>query len=522
MTGLGFRGKKSPPGQPKTYRFSQNLTHLPGCYGLTAGSSSGFARWGSSINIVPCTQMLEVEVHQRLRSLLQTEAIPPWPHHLTLARLVTRALRLGPSALMEVGGLAGVQGQYRLGYLAAALLWPGAVVLVAPAEIQRRWLKVELPRLRTWLAVEKPLYREHWPPGVADGLLLLSPQRWLQELANPSSSLTQLPTVVDGLDDLEQWAEAALTQSRCPQAWDEWVWAQPHQAELIRETQLALTHSLLSHPPNPYEQWLLSETEQNWLQAVWPQSQPRRVRWATLERSLAQFTLHCSPLWALAELANHWPQQPWVGLGMALGTIALPGVTRFRFAPHPRDEVLHLYAPAHLPPPNHPQFYQAVRQELHRLLPLATGLVVILVQEQPLQTQLTVALAAEFGSRVQRERTALEENGILVSGWEFWRTHQERLPSPSLLVIPLLPIPPREQPLVMARIEALRHEGRDWFREYLLPHTLAQLQRAVAPVRGGRVALLDSRVCHRSYGAQILQSLEPVMRYSRLANFSAG
>ncbi len=475
------------------------------------------------MNIVHCTRMLEVEVHQRLRSLLQTDGIPPWPHHLTLARLVTRALRLGPSAVMEVGGLAGVQGHYRLGYLAAALLWPGAVVLVASPEIQRRCLQVELPRLRTWLQVEKPLYREHWPPGIRTGLLLLTPRQWLAALFTPGSPLRELPTVVDGLDNLEQWAEAALTQSYTPQDWDEWVWAQPHRAELIRETQLALTESLLRHPPNPYEQWLLSDTEQHWLQAVWPLSRSQGVRWVTLERSLAQFTLHCSPLWALTELAAHWPPQPWVGLGMALGDIALPGVTRFRFAPHPRDEVVHLYAPAHLPPPNHPQFYPAVRQELHRLLPVAAGgLVVILVQEQPLQTQLTVALAAEFGSRVQRERTALEENGILVSGWEFWQTHQERLPSPSLLVIPLLPIPSREQPLVMARIEALRQQGRDWFREYLLPRTLAQLQRAVAPVRGGRVALLDSRVCHRSYGAQILAALEPLMRYSRLASFLGG
>jgi ATP-dependent DNA helicase DinG len=465
--------------------------------------------------------MLEVEVHQRLRSLLQTEAIPPWPHHLTLGRLVTRALRLGPSALMEVGGLAGVQGHYRLGYMAAALLWPGVVVLVAPPEIQRRWLQVELPRLREWLQTEKPLYREQWPPELSHGLVLLTPERWLRELLTPHSPLATLPTVVDGLDDLDQWAETVLTQTCTPQDWDEWVWAHPHQAELIRETQLALTHSLLSHPPNPYEQWLLSETEQHWLQAVWPLSQPQRVRWATLERQVAQFTLHCSPLWAVDELAPYWPQRPWVGLGMALGHLSLPGVTRCRFAPHPRDEVLHLYAPAHLPPPNHPHFYQAVCQELQRLVPLATGLVVILVEDQPLQTQLTVALAAEWGSRVQRERTALEENGILVSGWRFWQTHQERLPTPSLLVIPLLPIPSRERPLVAARIDHLRRQGRDWFRDYLLPHTLAQLQRAVAPVRGGRVALLDSRVCHRSYGADILQSLEPVVHHRRLAGFGA-
>ncbi|MEN9208218.1 MAG: hypothetical protein Q6L50_03185 [Gloeomargarita sp. GMQP_bins_120] len=464
--------------------------------------------------------MLEVEVHRRLRSLLQTQSLPAWPHHLTLARLVTRALRLGPSTVLEVGGLAGVQGYYRLGYLAAALLWPGTVVVVAPSPIQQRCLQVDLPRLRTWLGTDKPLYRYPEVPEAIDGaLVLVTPDHWLKLLLAQSSPWPDWPTIVDGLDDLESWAEAVFTHHLPPDGWDALVWAQPHQAEAIRETQLALTQSLLSHPPNPYEQWLLNETERGWLEAVWPCNHWDWVRWVTLERSLERFTCHCSPLWPLRELLPYWPRRPWVGLGMALSSITLPPVTRCRFAPHPRDEVLHLYAPGHLPPPNHPQFYSALRQELYRLLPHVSGLVVIVVDEQPLQTQLAVTLAAEFGSRVQRERTALEENGLLISGWQFWQTHQERLPTPSLLVIPLLPIPSREQPLVAARLEALRRQGRDWFREYLLPQTLDRLQRAVAPVRGGRVALLDSRVCHRSYGAHILQALEPVIRHSRLAPF---
>ncbi|MCS6783232.1 MAG: hypothetical protein RMI89_04395 [Gloeomargarita sp. SKYBB_i_bin120] len=464
--------------------------------------------------------MLEVEVHQRLRSLLQTQPLPAWPHHLTLARLVTRALRLGPSTVLEVGGLAGVQGHYRLGYLAAALLWPGPVMLVAPPAVQQRWLQVELPRLHTWLGVQKSLYRYPQVQGKpAEGLILVTPDHWVKLLLARTSPWLELPTIVDGLDELETWAEAVLTHHVPPEQWDEWVWAQPHRAELIRETQMALTQSLLRHPPNPYEQWLLTETEQAWLAQVWPPCHPDWVRWVTLERSLERFTCHCSPLWPLAELLPYWPQRPWVGLGMALRSVTLPPVTRCRFGPHPRDEVLHLYAPGHLPPPNHPQFYSALRQELYRLLPQTSGLVVIVVDEQPLQTQLAVMLAAEFGSRVQRERTALEENGILISGWQFWQTHQERLPTPALLVIPLLPIPSREQPLVAARLEALRQQGRDWFREYLLPQTLDRLQRAVAPVRGGRVALLDSRICHRSYGAAILQALEPLIRYSRLSAF---
>jgi ATP-dependent DNA helicase DinG len=55
---------------------------------------------------------------------------------------------------------------------------------------------------------------------------------------------------------------------------------------------------------------------------------------------------------------------------------------------------------------------------------------------------------------------------------------------------------------------------QDWFRLYLLPETLSELQRAIAPIREtqGVVALLDNRVNHRSYGQQVLAALSPSAR----------
>jgi ATP-dependent DNA helicase DinG len=59
---------------------------------------------------------------------------------------------------------------------------------------------------------------------------------------------------------------------------------------------------------------------------------------------------------------------------------------------------------------------------------------------------------------------------------------------------------------------------QDWFRLYLLPEALSELQRAIAPVRDcqGVVALLDSRVVHRSYGHQVLSALTPLARINYL------
>ena len=116
------------------------------------------------------------------------------------------------------------------------------------------------------------------------------------------------------------------------------------------------------------------------------------------------------------------------------------------------------------------------------------------------------------------ETTDLPENGILVTGWEFWRHSQGQFSSPHLLAIATLPIPSLEHPLVAGQVAYYKQRHLDWFRFYLLPTALSELQRAVAPVRNcqGVVALLDSRVLHRSYGEQVLAALSPSARINYL------
>jgi ATP-dependent DNA helicase DinG len=88
------------------------------------------------------------------------------------------------------------------------------------------------------------------------------------------------------------------------------------------------------------------------------------------------------------------------------------------------------------------------------------------------------------------------------------------LPAPHLLAIATLPVPSLENPLVAGRVAHYKQQRLDWFRLYLLPKALSTLQRAIRPVRDrqGVVALLDSRVLHRSYGHQVLAALSPLAR----------
>ena len=142
----------------------------------------------------------------------------------------------------------------------------------------------------------------------------------------------------------------------------------------------------------------------------------------------------------------------------------------------------------------------------------------MLLDDQQLRHQLTSELAAEFGRRVIHEACAPEINGVICCRWSWWLQQQQQLPQPEQLIIALLPLASLECPVTAARVEALKREGRDWFRELLLPDALALLAPAVAPIRqsGGRLAILDGRLRRRSWGRQILAKLEPWTALHRL------
>jgi len=507
--------------------------------------------------------VIEAEVHLSLHNFLRSQVgFPTWPHHLTMARLVARAFRLGRSALIQVGALCGYQGRYRTSFIASALMWPGPVIIVALPEIQQRLLKIEIPRLEQWLGTTKSIrVGDVWPDPDFKGLLLTSPQAWLKEqLSNEHVGFPpHIPTIIDGVDDLEDWVRNQLTQNLDPQDWDQLIWACPHQADLIREVRVKLTHELFQHPENPYHCYLICQREIEILQtlfsalnpdhlpAIWrsfqacfynaidnsvtPVGLTSSLFWATVARRQGLFYLHCAPVELATKLAPIWQRQPVVLVGSALEPeteaplfrqgLGLVDVTCLKFSSDNHGEAIQLYVPHKLPLPNTPEFQSSFIHQVRTLICLSTtalGLTVVLVGDVPLKSRVAAILAADFGSRVQVEKTCLDDNGILVSGWEFWRSHQSVLPAPQLLIIATLPLPSLENPLVAGRVAYYKRSHQDWFRLYLLPTALSELQRALAPVREsqGIVALLDSRVVNRSYGSQILACLSPRARLDYL------
>jgi ATP-dependent DNA helicase DinG len=508
--------------------------------------------------------VIEAEVHSSLRDFIREQQRSNWPHHLTMARLVARALRLGRSALIQTGSSF---KQYCLSYLTPILLGDWSVIIVTPHSVQKYLLEVEIPRLKAWLKSDKPIQTEEdWHrEGEIKGLLLLSPEVWLNERLFDRQNLpNNLLTIIDRADDLEEWTRERLTVSIESQDWDEQIGIAPQQTEAILAAKTKLTQSIWQHPPNPYQCYLLERSERDLLEQLlatlasenlltdkmskfWhflsgELRDKNQILWVAIARELGQFTLKIAPISVAEILSPIWQQQPVVLIGSFLDREASAPIYRqqlgieeilcLKFSPNRQTEYIQLYLPDRFPLPNTPQFQGALSQHIRLSIELSNRsnkFTVVLVGDVPLKAQLGATLAAEFGSIVRVENVDVADNGVLVSGWEFWRLNQDRLPKPHFLIIATLPLPSLENPLVAARVAYYKHLRQDWFRLYLLPTALRELQQAVLPLRESPifsqnspdrdfepnqslVALLDNRVNHRSYGNLVLTALEPYAR----------
>ena len=473
---------------------------------------------------------------------------------------------------MQTDSLAAYQGSYRLSYLIPALLWPEPATLALPERLLDQVIHQDIPNLQQRLPMIKPVQvGDRWPDEHFRGLLVTSAQGWLRDrLKQTESSLLSgrtvipgsfpagIPTLIDGAGDLERWARAQLQTVLTTADWDALMLAYPSQQDFIRDMRVRITHAIFQHPTNPYGCYLIEDPEKTLLeelrdvvamhdhsllnpthqhsnlppqwQQFWRQFlQPGGMAWSQIDRNSGTIRLCCGLTDIDQRLSVVWNQQPIVLIGAGLDAeksaqkyrarLGLGEMTCLNFGPDRHNDLIHLYLPDRLPMPNTSHFQQAVVQEVRSLLNLqgTRGTTVILIGDMPLRSQMATMLAAEYGSRVQVE-SPINKQGILIAGWEYWHQHQHEFAIPTLLIITTLPIPSLENPVVAGRVASYKQRRQDWFKAYLLPEALSELQHAIAPVRSRQslVALLDNRVNHRSYGRQVLNALSPAARSNHL------
>lgn len=471
--------------------------------------------------------MLEAGAHRQLKLLLQGEGLEPWPHHLTLTRLVGRSLRRGDLTLLRLA--PGSDPGWWIGLLVPLALSETPLALVLSEPLRRRLLQVEWPRLHS-VGLRLPCWEGSDAPD--DAHLWLLDHRGLLE-AWRAGRLGERQLVIPEAEGLEAALREAMGIAITPADWDGLRRSQPALEGALLELHGRLSRRLLAEPTAARGRVPLAETDEaplrHLLQLVAPLPGPWPAwlasggagwcSWAQVDPALLQWQLQRQPLEPLQLLGDLLRGRGAVLCG-ELGSTCLgltPDVVVDLGDP-PLADPLPLFAPARQPLPNSPHFSDHLLDQARRLVLGQAGLSVVLVDDATIRRTLASGLAAEFGSRVTQESTAPESNGVLCCRWSWWLEHQARLPLPCQVLVGLLPIASLEDPLTAARVSALRQEGRDWFRELLLPEALNRLQRGVAGLRrsGGRLAVLDGRLRARSWGRQMLRALEPWVQLSRL------
>jgi ATP-dependent DNA helicase DinG len=183
-----------------------------------------------------------------------------------------------------------------------------------------------------------------------------------------------------------------------------------------------------------------------------------------------------------------------------------------------------LYVPQELPDPRSPAFTAAAAEEIIQMLTLSRGRAFVLFTsysqmrliydrvslEVPFQTLLQgtgprMALLDEFRST---------PNSVLFATSSFWQGVDVPGEQLSLVIIDKLPFAVPSDPVVEARISAIREGGGDAFNEYQVPQAAIALKQGFGRlIRSksdrGVLSLLDNRITKSRYGQVFFDSLPP-------------
>ena len=109
------------------------------------------------------------------------------------------------------------------------------------------------------------------------------------------------------------------------------------------------------------------------------------------------------------------------------------------------------------------------------------------------------------------------EDDKVVASVSFWEGVDVRGDALSLVVIDKLPFAPPDDPVLAARIEKLRAEGRNPFMEYQLPRAVISMKQGAGRLirdetDRGVLMICDPRMLGKPYGRRVWQSLPPMRR----------
>jgi ATP-dependent DNA helicase DinG len=184
-----------------------------------------------------------------------------------------------------------------------------------------------------------------------------------------------------------------------------------------------------------------------------------------------------------------------------------------------------LYLPRGLPPqPNDAAFTDAVIDAALPVLQASGGRAFLLFTtlralrraHERLKSLQFPLLVQGTGSRSELLARFRElGNAVLLGAQSFWEGVDVRGEALSVVVIDKLPFAPPDDPVLAARIEAIRARGGNPFTELQLPQAVLSLKQGAGRLirdeaDRGVLMLCDPRLAAKAYGRQILKSLPPM------------
>lgn len=204
-----------------------------------------------------------------------------------------------------------------------------------------------------------------------------------------------------------------------------------------------------------------------------------------------------------------------------------------------------LYAPQNMPNPNAPGYLDAVVEKAYPVIRASGGRAFVLCTSLRAMRAIHEQLALRFkldgldiplliqgeGSRSELlSRFRYLGNAVLVASQSFWEGVDVPGEALSVVIIDKLPFAPPDDPVLAARVEYMRSQGRDAFLDYQLPRTVINMKQGAGRLirtetDRGVLMICDPRLIDRPYGKTIWRSLPPMKRTRELLvveNFLAG
>ena len=205
-------------------------------------------------------------------------------------------------------------------------------------------------------------------------------------------------------------------------------------------------------------------------------------------------------------------------------------------SPFDYDNQAILYAPLGMPDPNAWNYTDAVVDAAWPAVKAANGgafflctslramrrtheLLKAKLEEENIDMPLLVQGEGSKNDLLQRFRH--HGNSILVGSQSFWEGVDVRGEALSLVVIDKIPFAPPDDPVLSARIEQMKKEGRNAFMEYQLPRAVINVKQGAGRLirdetDKGVLMMCDPRLISKPYGRRVWQSLPPMKRTREL------